>query len=221
MHQKNKVTETAIRSEGNNQAEGTLFVISAPSGAGKTTLCGRLLKEVPNLKLSVSYTTRKPRQGEQNDVDYTFISRQAFMDMIDRGDFAEWATVHGNLYGTSLERLKRLNREGYDIILDIDTRGAMQLKKSYENAVYIFILPPSMQVLEERLVSRGTDPEEVIARRLDNARDEISYYKEYEYILVNDDLDRAYRDLESIVISSRLRISKINPEWIIENYKVT
>jgi guanylate kinase len=213
--------ETAIRIEENKQAEGTLFVISAPSGAGKTTLCGKLLKEVSNLKLSVSYTTRQPRQGEQNDVDYTFISRQEFMDMIDKGDFAEWATVHGNLYGTSLKRLKGLNKKGYDIILDIDTRGAIQLKNSYENAVYIFILPPSMQVLEERLVNRGTDSREVIERRLDNARDEISYYQEYDYILVNDDIDRAYRELESIVLSSRLITSKIDPERIKANYKIT
>jgi guanylate kinase len=196
------------------RAGGTLFVISAPSGTGKTTLCRRLLKKVPGLKLSVSYTTRKPRSGEKNDVHYSFISEKRFKSMIERREFAEWATVHGNLYGTSLKRLKKLNKEGYDIILDIDVRGAAQLKRTYENAVYIFILPPSMKTLEKRLVQRKSDTEDVIARRIRNAKAEIAGYGGYDYVVVNDKLDKTYRELESIIISSRLKTEKADHSWI-------
>lgn len=198
----------------NMQISGTLFVISAPSGTGKTTLCQKLLKKYPQLQLSVSYTTREPRKGEVNNVDYTFVSKDKFLSMKEKGEFAEWAMVHGNLYGTSIKRLKELNNEGYDIILDIDTRGAMQIKKCYENAVYIFILPPSLEVLEKRLVNRRTDSMEVIARRLENAKAEITYYKDYDYIVVNEELDRAYMDLESIFTASKLRTANADPEWM-------
>ncbi len=200
--------------------EGTLFVISAPSGAGKTTLCRKLLRMIPGLKLSVSYTTRQPRKGETNNVDYTFISKSKFMSMIDKGAFAEWAMVHGNLYGTSLKRLKKLSTEGYDIIFDIDIHGAMQMKKSCENAVYIFILPPSISTLEKRLVNRKTDSKDMIARRLDNAKAEVAYYKNYDYIIVNDKLDKAYRELESIIIASRLSTSNLDFAWIKKTYKL-
>jgi guanylate kinase len=196
------------------QRRGTLFVISAPSGAGKTTLCQKLLNNVPGLKLSVSYTTRPPRQGEVNNVDYTFISESKFKKMIERGEFAEWAVVHGNLYGTSLKRLKKLTREGYDIILDIDTHGAVQLKNRYENAVYIFIFPPSLNVLKERLRKRGTDSKETITRRLNNAKAEMANYKNYDYIIINDELEKAYHDLESIIYATRLRTENINDRWI-------
>jgi guanylate kinase len=213
------VAETKSRGSKKNK-KGTLFVISAPSGAGKTTLCRKLLRKMPDIQLSVSYTTRQPRKGEMNHVDYSFISKTKFMKMIEKGEFAEWATVHGNLYGTSIKRLKELNRAGYDIILDIDTHGAMQLKNKYGNAVYIFILPPSVEVLKERLVNRKTDSKDVIAKRLDNAKSEIAHYKEYDYIVVNDRLDKAYRELESVIISSRLRTSKVDPNWIKKVYKV-
>jgi len=209
---------TKIRS--NKKNSGTLFVVSAPSGAGKTTLCRQLLKRNPDIKLSVSYTTRKPRTGERNNVDYTFISKAKFMKMIDKGEFAEWATVHGNLYGTSIRRLKELNRAGYDIILDIDIHGAMQLKKRYENAVYIFILPPSLEALKERLVHRKTDAKDVIAKRLENAKKEIPYFKDYDYIVINGKLDEAYRELESIIISSTLRTSRVDPNRIKKLLKV-
>jgi len=196
------------------QTKGTLFVISAPSGAGKSTLCKQLLKKVPNLKLSVSYTTRKPRSGEKNDIHYSFITEKRFKNMIDRGELAEWATVHNNLYGTSLKRLKKLNKEGYDIILDIDIRGARQLKQTCDNAVYIFILPPSMKTLERRLVNRKSDSSDVIARRIHNAKAEIAGYADYDYVVVNDKLDKAYRELESIIISSRLEMKKADHAWI-------
>ena len=194
--------------------EGTLFVISAPSGAGKTTLCQKLLKNIPTLKLSVSFTTRPSRKGEINDLHYTFVTEKKFKNMIERGEFAEWATVHGNLYGTSIKRLKKLNREGYDIILDIDTRGAMQLQKSYNNAVYIFVLPPSMKILESRLVGRRTDAGDIVNERLNNAKAEIMSYSNYDYIIVNDKLDVSYKQIESVVLSTKLRTEKINKKWI-------
>jgi len=196
------------------QRRGNLFVISAPSGAGKTTLCQKLLKKMPHMKLSVSYTTREPRKGEVHDVDYSFVTRDRFRKMIDRGEFAEWATVHGNLYGTSLKRVKELNSKGYDIILDIDIRGALQLRKSHEGAVYIFVLPPSMETLEKRLVNRGTDADEIIRHRLDNARAEISQYENYDYIIINDRIDKAYKELESIVLSAGLRTECADHKWI-------
>jgi guanylate kinase len=196
------------------QRIGSLFVISAPSGGGKTTLCRKLLKKMPDVRLSVSYTTRGPRKGEVNDVDYTFITREKFRKMIDRGEFAEWAMVHGNLYGTSIKRIKELSSKGYDIILDIDINGAAQIRKSYSGAVYIFVLPPSLEALEKRLVNRKTDSDDTIKTRLDNAKDEISRYKNYDYTIINDSVDRAYQELESIVLSARLRTENIDHKWI-------
>lgn len=194
--------------------EGKLFVVSAPSGAGKSTLCQRLIKRTAGLKLSVSYTTRERRKGERNNVHYTFVNEGLFKRMIKKGDFAEWAVVHGNLYGTSLTRLKEFNKKGYDIILDIDIHGAMQIKKSYENATYIFILPPSMSVLKKRLLGRNTDSGETIARRLENARDEIRHFKDYDYVIKNDDLEKAYREFESIILASRVQKNNIDQNWI-------
>jgi guanylate kinase len=199
--------------------KGTLFVISAPSGAGKTTLCRKLLERIPGLKLSVSYTTRSPRNGEKNGIDYSFVSESMFKTLIDKGEFAEWAMVHGNLYGTSLKRLKQLNKEGYDIILDIDIHGAMQIKNTYGNATYIFILPPSIQVLKKRLVNRKTESKERISKRLDNAKDEIKSFEHYDYIVINDDFEKAYRELESIITAKRLRTANTDPRWIKELIK--
>lgn len=193
---------------------GTLFVVSAPSGAGKTTLCRKLLKKDNSLRLSVSYTTRQPRKGETNGVDYSFITKPRFLKMVERGEFAEWAVVHGNLYGTSLKRLRQMTRAGHDILLDIDIRGALQIRKNYANAVFIFILPPSLKVLRERLLKRGTDRKDVIAQRLDNAKAEIAYYKDYDYVIINDDLDRAYRELESVIITMRLRSALVSEAWM-------
>lgn len=194
--------------------EGKLFVVSAPSGAGKSTLCQRLIKNNKGVKLSVSYTTRERRKGERNNVHYSFIDEKKFKGMIKKGDFAEWAVVHGNLYGTSLTRLKELNKKGYDIILDIDIHGAMQIKKSYKTAVYIFILPPSMNVLKKRLMGRKTDSGETIARRLENAREEIRHYKYYDYVIKNDDLEKAYSEFESILLASRVQKNNIDQNWI-------
>ena len=194
--------------------EGTVFVVSAPSGTGKTTICKKLLKKYDTLKLSVSYTTRPPRKGEENDIDYSFVTEEKFKKMIDKGEFAEWAMVYGNFYGTSLKRLKKLNKDGYDIILDIDTRGAMQLKNTYDKAVYVFILPPSMQILKDRLVSRKTETADIVKKRLDSAREEISYYEKYDYIIVNDILKNAYQELESIVLATKARTANADQKWI-------
>lgn len=196
------------------RGSGTLFVISAPSGAGKTTLCRKLLKKIPGLRLSVSYTTRLPRKGEINNVHYTFVSERKFKNMIDKGEFAEWAVVHNNLYGTAVKRMKKLNKEGYDIIFDIDVHGAEQLKRNYDNAVYIFILPPSIAALKNRLVNRRTESKDTLANRLDNARAEIGYYRNYDYVVVNDKLEKAYREIESIIISTRLRTESIDDKLV-------
>ena len=194
--------------------EGTLFVISAPSGTGKTTICRKLLKKYDTLKLSVSYTTRLPRKGETNNIDYTFVTKEKFKKMIDKGEFAEWAMVYGNFYGTSIKRLKKLNKDGYDIILDIDTRGAMQLKNTYDKAVYVFILPPSIQTLKDRLVSRKTETVDIVKKRLESAREEISCYKNYDYIIVNDILKNAYQELESIIMATKTRTANADQKWI-------
>ncbi len=194
--------------------EGTLFVVSAPSGTGKTTICRKLLKKYDTLKLSVSYTTRPPRKGEENDIDYTYVTKEKFKKMIDNGEFAEWAMVYGNFYGTSLKRLKKLNKDGYDIILDIDTRGAMQLKNTYDKAVYVFILPPSMQILKDRLVSRKTETADAVKKRLESAREEISCYEKYDYIIVNDILKNAYQELESIILATKARTANADLKWI-------
>jgi guanylate kinase len=193
---------------------GELFVVSAPSGAGKTTLCKRLVEIVPRLRHSVSYTTRPPRKGEINNIDYTFISEKRFKSMIKRGEFIEWAVVHGNLYGTSIKRLRGLIKKGYDIILDIDTQGALQMRQKVKEAVYIFILPPSMRILKERLASRTSDTVEQIRRRLERAREEIMSYNNYDYVIINDDFKKALRELESIVIARRVRADKVDSRLI-------
>ncbi len=197
-----------------HRKQGSLFVLSAPSGSGKSTLCQKLLKTVPDVKLSVSYTTRPRRKGERNDVHYTFITEKKFKAMLHRGEFAEWAMVHSNLYGTSLKRLKELSSRGYDVILDIDIHGAMQIKKNYENAIYIFVLPPSMSALKKRLQDRGTDSKEVVVQRLNNAKEEIQHYKEYDYVIRNDKLEKAYREFESIILATRVKKENLDMNWI-------
>jgi guanylate kinase len=181
------------------KSKGLLFVVSAPSGAGKTTLCYRLSRELPDLAFSVSHTTRKPRSGEEEGRDYYFVSAESFSEMVDAGAFVEWAEVHGNRYGTSRAELNRLLSLGKDVILDIDTQGAMQIKSSGMRGTFVFILPPSMHVLEQRLKDRDTDDEEVIRRRLENAVGEIKLYNEYDYVVVNDELDEALDKLKMIV----------------------
>jgi guanylate kinase len=200
------------------KSKGSLFIVSAPSGAGKTTLCRKLVSSLPNLQFSVSYTTRKPRRGEVNDRDYTFINRQDFRLMADKGEFIEWAEVHGALYGTSRKRLEELLDSGNDVILDIDTQGAMQIKERYKEGIYIFILPPSLETLKERLKNRMTDSKEEIGKRLGRAIAEIKTFDKYDYVIINDILEDALMEFEAVVISQRVSIIKINPLWIEESF---
>jgi len=183
--------------------KGILYVISAPSGAGKSTLCRELLDIFPELRHSVSFTTRTARQGELEGRDYHFTSREKFLSMVAAGEFAEWAEVHGNLYGTSLNTLQKCRDDGIDLILDIDCQGASQLKVKQVAGVNIFILPPSFKELRFRLEGRGSDSQEVIEKRLVNAEDEIRQAGWYDYIVVNDVFSRAVEDLKSIVIAER------------------
>lgn len=198
--------------------KGNLFVVSGPSGAGKTTLYKEVALFLPNLKHSVSYTTRKPRPGEINDRDYTFITRKEFTEMIESGEFAEWAEIHGEYYGTSKKRLEDIMNSGIDVILDIDVQGASQLKKKYHRGVYIFILPPSMEVLKERLERRMADSKEEIEKRLKTASEEIKRYREYNYVIVNRILEDALKELSAIIISKRLSSERIDPDWIETNF---
>jgi len=178
-------------------------VISAPSGAGKTTLCSRLLGSMDGVGFSVSHTTRKPREGEVDGKDYYFVSGNEFAELVGNNAFVEWAEVHGNRYGTSKAELKRLQDAGVDVLLDIDTQGADQLRNSGIEGTFVFILPPDMPTLESRLRGRGTDADDVIATRLDNALSELKRYRDYEYMIVNDDLDVALGELVSVIVAAR------------------
>lgn len=198
--------------------KGNLFVVSAPSGAGKTTLCRKAGEELSGLMHSVSYTTRSPRTGEIQDVHYTFIGQDEFRRMISEGAFIEWAEVHGNFYGTSKARIEAIVAGGNDVILDIDVQGARQIRNHYTESTLIFVLPPSMEVLQQRLFNRMSDTAEVIERRLKKAREEISEYKYYDYVIVNDLFEEAFGIFSSIIRAERNRISKIDQDWIEEHF---
>jgi len=198
--------------------KGILFVVSGPSGAGKTTLYRKAASSLPNLKHSVSYTTRRPRPGEVNDRDYTFINRDEFKGMIDRAEFAEWAEIHGKLYGTSKKRLEETMDSGIDAILDIDVQGAEQLKKKYKGGVYIFVLPPSLDALGERLQKRMVNSKEEIEKRLKVAAKEIKRYREYDYVIVNNILEDALKELSAIIISKRVSTERVDPQLIEMNF---
>jgi guanylate kinase len=196
------------------RTQGLLFVVSAPSGAGKTSLCRAITNSLENLTHSISYATRKPRPGETDGRDYYFVSPERFQEMVKAGDFAEWAEVHSNLYGTSRRVLDDMVGKGIDVILDIDTQGAKQIKTKYGSAVYIFIMPPSLEILEERLRNRKSDHEDEIKKRMRRALEEIKDYTLYDYIIVNRDFDRALTELRSIVIAERCRTRLIDAGWI-------
>lgn len=183
--------------------EGLLIVISAPSGAGKTTLCRSLTERFPAIKESISYTTRKPRAGEVDGADYHFVTEDRFRGMIAEEAFAEWAEVHGNLYGTAISTLEDARKQGIDILLDIDIQGAKTLKDRGVAGVFVFVLPPDMQELRRRLESRSSDAPDVIERRIRRAAEEIREARWYDYILINDRLDEAQEALASIVDAAR------------------
>jgi guanylate kinase len=196
-----------------------LIVVSAPSGAGKTTLCQEIRKAVANLAYSVSYTTRSPRPGELEGQAYHFVTEPIFQQMIDRGEFAEWARVHGHLYGTSARLLEGVLDRGEDILLDIDTQGARQLRTRYPLGLYVFVVAPSMKELEQRLRERKSDAPREIARRMTRAVDEIAAWREYDYVIVNRHLDEALRQLQCIIEAERCRASRLTlalPDWPVD-----
>ncbi|HVY06097.1 MAG TPA: guanylate kinase [Burkholderiales bacterium] len=184
---------------------GNVFIICAPSGAGKTSLVAELLKRDRRARLSISHTTRAPRPGEQDGVDYHFVTRAVFEAMIERGEFLESAEVHGNLYGTSQGWIDVQRKQDVDIILEIDWQGAQQVRRLIADAVGVFILPPSAQTLRRRLVDRAQDSSDVIERRLGAARGEIAHLAEFDYVIINNNFDDAVEDLASIVRAARLR----------------
>jgi len=190
---------------GERNARGRLLVLAAPSGAGKTTLVRALLKRVPNLRFSVSYTTRPPRPGERDGVDYFFVDRERFDRMVERGEFLEHAQVFDHWYGTSRAHVEELLRTGSSVLLEIDWQGARQVRARAPEAVTVFILPPCVGALAERLKHRGSDPPDVIARRLRDAVGDMTHWNEFGYVVVNDDLDRAADELAEIVTGGGAR----------------
>lgn len=190
----------------NEQPLGTLYIVTAPSGAGKTTLVHAVLEREPGLALSVSYTTRPPRPGEIDGRDYRFIDREEFLRLRDRGELLEWAEVHGNYYGTSRTWIETQLQQDRDVLLEIDWQGARQVRRIFPHAVSVFILPPSLEALEARLRGRGTDSEATIARRLAAAREEMRHVEEFDYVIINDRLERAIDELTAVVRAARLRL---------------
>ena len=183
---------------------GNLYVVAAPSGAGKTTLVRLLLEQEPDVHLSISYTTRAPRTGEQDGREYNFVEVAEFRAMIDRGEFLEWAEVHGNFYGTSKKWIADQLAAGHDVLLEIDWQGAQQVRVSFPEAIGVFILPPSMDELTRRLTGRGTDSADVISRRLAAAQAEMRHVGEFDYVIINDQLAQALDELRTVVRASRL-----------------
>jgi len=190
---------------------GLLFVVSAPSGTGKTTVVKRLVQVCPGLQQSLSFTSRPLRPGERDGVDYNFVSRGDFDGMVERGELLEWAEVFGNRYGTGREATTARLAAGTDLVLVIDVQGARQVRERTTGAVSVFVLPPSFEVLERRLRERSQDPDEVIARRLATARTEISALDAYDYVVVNDELDRCVGELRAIVLAERARLARRRP----------
>lgn len=191
------------KDNGQGTAPGRIFIISAPSGTGKTTLCRAVCRRMPDLAYSVSYTTRPPRAGEIDGRDYHFISIPEFLKGIETGRWVEWAKVHGNYYGTSAHDLDAWRSAGRDVLLDIDVKGAMRIREQYPDCIMIFISPPSLSVLEERLRNRGTDTPETIAIRLRNAEKEMAASGSYDHVIVNRVLKDAVNELETIIRSAR------------------
>jgi len=198
--------------------DGLLVVVSAPSGAGKTTLCKEVVKYTPDIQHSVSYTTRSARPSEVDGSDYHFVSVETFKNMIDEDAFIEWAIVHGNYYGTSRKELTVLLNSGIDLILDIDSNGAKQIRKTFRNGLFCYILPPSITELRERLMVRKGDSIDEINRRMKVAGEEVKDYRMYDYLIINDNFDRALAELKSVIVSARIRVERINSAWVENNF---
>lgn len=187
-------------------------MVSAPSGAGKTSLCKKVVELYSDMRYSISHTTRAPRGNERDVVDYHFVSEDRFLGMVGKNEFVEWAVVHGNRYGTAEASIRKCEDEGIDVILDIDVQGARQIKERLGRGVYIFVLPPSPEELEKRLRGRGTDGEEVIKKRLVNAREEINQISNYDYVIINDQFDDAVERLRSIILAERCNREAVLPQ---------
>ena len=186
-------------------------MISGPSGSGKSTIVKVLKERVENLGYSISHTSRKPRSTEKNGIDYCFVDRETFTRMIEAGDFVEWAKVYHDFYGTSFSNLNEQTSSGLDLLLDLDAQGARNIKKRFENSVLIYVLPPSLEILQKRLIDRGTDDESLIKTRMEKALNEIKKCVWYDYIVINDDLDKAIGEVQSIIISKRCQTARRVP----------
>lgn len=193
-------------------SKGTFIVVSAPSGSGKSSICRRLLQACPEIKFSVSYTTRKPRPGEVNGKDYFFVSQEEFRERIEQGDFAEWAENFGNLYGTSMNTMRESLTQGIDILLDIEPRGAKKIKEEFSGGAFVFVLPPSREELLKRLQQRGHETADAIETRYARAENELKEIFWYDYVIFNDELETAVNQLTSIYIAQKCKISNMMSE---------
>jgi guanylate kinase len=202
-------------------SRGTLFVVSSPSGGGKGTIIRRVLDVVENLSYSVSYTTRAPRQNEVDGREYFFINRETFDEMVVAREFLEWACVHGNYYGTSKKQIMDETAAGADLILEVDVQGAASVRQLLMDSVSIFILPPSYEVLRQRLIARGTDSPQQLEVRLRNAPEELKQYSSFDYVIINDEIDRAAAQLASIIYAERARCMRQEPlvREVIQKFK--
>ena len=217
-----KVTDVSSESQQTQTSpEGVLYVVSSPSGGGKGTLIRRMLDVVTDLSYSVSYTTRAPRNGEVNGREYFFVDREQFQSMVAAGAFLEWANVHGNLYGTAKDQVISETSAGHDIVLEVDVQGADSVRKLGLDSVSIFILPPSLETLRQRLITRGADSPEELAVRLRNAPEELKQYIAFDYIIFNDEIERASTQLAAIISAERARRSRQEGlvREVIENFK--
>ncbi|HAT1595809.1 TPA: guanylate kinase [Legionella pneumophila] len=187
---------------------GNLYIVAAPSGGGKTSLVKKLIEMVDEIEVSVSHTTRPMRPGEKDGVDYFFVDEEQFVSMVNEGAFIEHARVFNHWYGTSVTQINKRLQFGIDVVLDIDWQGAEQIRHAYPDAVSVFIIPPSLDALKERLMNRRQDKDNVISERMTKAQDELGHYPEFDYLIVNDDFEKAAMELRSIVIANRLRIEK-------------
>ena len=198
-------------------ANGVLVVVSGPSGVGKSTLCKNIVTRLPNTTLSVSYTTRSPRPGERDGVEYCFVDDATFQKLIREDAFVEWAEVYGRQYGTPKQPLLEALHKGIDVLLDIDAQGAKQIMERFAGAVYVFVAPPSLDVLRNRLLRRASDSPEEIQRRLQKASDEIANFRAYHYFVRNEELLQATKELESIILAERVKTNRLDPESLVEN----
>ena len=198
------------------ERKGLVFVVSGPSGAGKSTLCKTMLAQVPYMTLSVSCTTRHPRPGEKEGMDYCFIDESRFREMIQRDEFVEWAEVYGKLYGTPQQQLEEAMTQGTDVLLEIDPQGTCQIMQRFSDAVYVFVTPPSLEMLRTRLVRRASDSPNDIQDRLQKARDEMAHFHSYHYVIRNEKLTQATRELESIILAERVKTDRLNTQWLRE-----